>query len=120
MSNPFNMACRWCGKIFRNTYVLGYCSEECKKNAREYHSEMRENGYEVTVKEACEIHRREKGIVIQKVNDPELILPAVRVLAPVKVTSSATQWRYVPIDQADKTVTIIKGGRNNADITETN
>lgn len=110
MGNLFRMSCRWCGLIFKHDCIIAYCSDECKAAAKEYHSYLRDNDYMVTVREACQMHREEEGIVPHEPDEtygPEY----AKVLAPVKVTASATQWRYIPAGEVDPNVIIIKGGR---------
>ena len=110
MGSVFKMSCRWCGLIFKHDCLVGYCSEKCKQEAKAYHSELRDEGYMVTVKEACQIHREEEGILPHEADEPDRIGGNL-ILAPFKVTAAATQWRYVPARMVDYGVRIIKGGR---------
>ena len=110
MASLFKMSCRWCGVIFKHDCVVGYCSDACKQAAKAYHSELRDDGRMVTVREACSIHREEENIVPHYPDEPYGTADEM-VLAPVKITAAATQWKYIPVGLVDESVIIITGGR---------
>lgn len=101
--NEFSMACRWCGLIFKSQNFARYCSDFCRNEAKDYYWQLKLEGRKVTTEDACKIHCEEYGIYPHTEDS--------KVLAPVKVTASSTQWRYVPTSEVDRKVRIIKGGR---------
>lgn len=95
------VACLWCGDLFETTSNARYCSDACRQMASLYLFDLHEAGEKITMDKALWKHKNE---VVPTVQD--------RVLAPVKITSSATQWKFIEREKVDGKVLIIKGGRN--------
>lgn len=104
--------CQWCGEIFEQNTHERYCSEVCRLMARDYIWTMKTKDKSITADVAL-WHWRESnyGKAPKPVEVPtEKVIKMV--VAPVKVTSSATQWRVIPESEVDRNIRIIKGGKS--------